>query len=155
MEEKRPLDPSASVSKLETTIAALETQLHEKDTQLREKQTTLLSLGRTQSSVSLGDSQARERFSRLRSGISDWVARNFSGSSFSSSPSLDVVTMLKRSQPQYEALIQDSIWVAPVLQGLVADMICQAFASGQLLGNEAFWELKHSIGAKGEPFPIL
>ena len=145
--DEKPL-PSATPS-LEATIVSLENQLHDKDIQLRENHATLLSIGRRPSSSSFSDKQAHERFNKLFAAIQRWVTHYFEGKSLMISPSSDTISTLIRSQPDYEALLKDPKETLLVLRGLVADIICQAFTTGQLLGNEAYWELRQAIDAKG------
>ena len=139
----------SSSQAMEKTIACLETQLHEKDTQLRENRAALLLLGRRPSSTSLSDRQAYERFESLYQAIQDWVRRYIAGKSLTISPSADTLSTLKRSQPGYETLLKDAQSTQYLIGGLVADILCQAFATGQLLGNEAYEELRQTINAKG------
>ena len=84
--------------------------------------------------------------------IDSWVGRHFEGIGPVDSPTPDIVSALGRSQPSYKDLLMAPETMAFVLRGLVADILVQAFSSGQLLGNEAYWELKQAIGIKGEGF---
>ena len=144
---EKPFDPSKQ--SLEAAVASLENQLHEKDTQLRENQATLLSLGRRPSSSSFSDKQARERFEKLFAAIQVWVTQHFEGISLMISPSSETINILMRTQPDYDTLLKDPKGILFVLRGLVADILCRAFTTGQLLGNEAYWELRQAIDAKG------
>ena len=140
--------PSATPS-LEATIVSLENQLHDQECQLRENQATLLSLGRQPSASAFSDKQAHDKFNKLSAAIQSWVTQYFEGSSLMISPSSETIHALTRSQPDYDALLKDPKGTLLVLRGLVADIICQAFTTGQLLGNEAYWELRQAIDAKG------
>ena len=138
--------PSAG---FDSTIASLETQLHEKNTQLQQTQALLLQQGRRTGVSNLDDRQVHERFSRLCKAINDWVVTHFKNIRSDISPGPDVMPLLSDSQPNYVMLLQNPRTKYLVLGGLVADVIVQAFDTGELLGSPAFSELKQAIEAKG------
>lgn len=148
-EEKASLNPSSENN--DAAITALEIQLHEKDIKLRELQASLLQHGRPISAVILTETQIRDRFSRLSSAIQDFVETHFESAALATEPSADILSTLSLTQSTYSSLLEDPWTKLYILRGLIAGLLARTFTSGQLLGNEAFWELKQAIGSKGEP----
>ena len=140
---------SSPTASLENTINTLETQLHERDAQLKASQAALLQKGRVSRGSGLDDRHVNDRCSRLSKGINDWVLTHFKSMRPVNSPGRDVATMLQRSQPNYASLLGDPRARYLVIRSLVAEILTQAFITGELLGNPAFSELKQTIGAKG------
>ena len=147
-EEKTPLDPS--LDNLEHTVVALETQLHAKDIELRESQAALLQIGRRISAINLPDRKIQDRFFQLYINIGNWVTTHLEDTPPLDLLPSDIILTLGKSQPSYESLLKSPETAIFVLQGLVADVLAQAFTSGQLLGIEAYWELKQAINVKGD-----
>ena len=96
------------------------------------------------------DDEIQERFIQLRAAVSKWVSTYFGTSKFTATPIPDAIATLKKTFPQYASLIKENTKVTTILEGLVVDIISQSFTSGQLLGNEAFWELRQSITSTGK-----
>ena len=141
---------SSPTTSLENTINTLETQLHERDAQLKVSQAALLQKGRAAGGSGLDDRHVNDRCSRLSKGINDWVLTHFKSMRPVNLPGRDVATMLQRSQPNYASLLGDPRARYLVIRSLVAEVLTQAFITGELLGNPAFSELKQTIGAKGK-----
>ena len=124
--------------------------MHAKDIELRESQAAFLRSGRRISTVNLPDGQVRDSFTKLYKSISKWVLTHFESLPLAEHVlTSEITSVLERAQPDYRKLIQSPETVNIVLRGLVADILAQAFTSGQLLGNEVYWELKQVIGLKG------
>ena len=141
------VSPGAS---LENQINSLETQLHQRDAQLRDSQAALLQRSRGVGVSGLDDKQVNERFVRLSKSINDWVLSHFKTMRPGSSPTRDVLTILQRSQPNYATLLKEPRTQYLVIRSLVAEIIVQAFMTGELLGNPAFSELKQAISTTGK-----
>ena len=138
---------------LENTINTLETQLHERDAQLKASQAALLRNGRANGSSGLDDRHVNERFSRLCKDINDWVLTYFKNMRSGVSPGREVATMLQRSLPNYATLLGDPRARYLVIRSLVAEILTQAFTTGEFLSSPAFSELNQTIGATGEVKP--
>ena len=144
-ESKAGHDSSLAASKYESQITALETQLHQKESQLKESQEALLQHGRRAGAAGLDDKQIHQRFASLSKNINDWVVTYFKTIRPGVAPSRDVEGAVQAAFPNYGALLQNSRTKYLVFRGLVAEVIFQAFATGELLGNPAFSELRQAI----------
>ena len=89
-----------------------------------------------------------ERFARISSSINDWTLTHFKNFQPHSSYTPEVANLLQRTQPNYSALLGDSRTKYLVIRALAAEVIVQAFNSGELIGNVAYLELKNSIEAR-------
>lgn len=155
-ESKNPQDSSLVASNYETRINGLETQLREKDAHLKESQAALLRHGRRAGVAGLDDRQINQRFASLAKSINDWVVTHFKTIRPGVLPSRDVEAAVQAAFPNYAVLLQTSRTKYLVLRGLVAEVIFQAFATGELLGNPAFSELNQAIAMNCRtPFSIF
>ncbi|MCJ1247788.1 hypothetical protein MMC30_005003 [Trapelia coarctata] len=144
-ESKAAPDSSLVAANYETTINGLETQLQKKDAQLKESQAALLQHGRRAGVAGLDDKQIHQRFAGLAKSINDWAVTHFKTIHPGVVPSRDVEATVQAVFPNYSVLLQTSRTKYLVLRGLVAEVIFQAFATGELLGNPAFSELNQTI----------
>ena len=146
-ELKATQDNPATIATLENTVNGLETQLHQKNTQLRESQAALLQHGRRSGVQGLNDRQLNERFARLSKSINDWVVTHFKTIRPGVIPVPDVENTVRSVFPNYGIFLQDPRTKYLVIRGLIAEIIVQAYATGELLGNEAFMELKQAVAS--------
>ena len=112
---------------------------------MRESQAALLQHGRRAGVAGLDDKQINQRFAGLAKSINDWVVTHFKTIRPAVVPSRDVEATIQAVFPNYAVLLQTSRTKYLVLRGLVADVLFQSFATGELVGNPAFSELNQTI----------
>ena len=134
-------------------MSSLEARLRSKEAQLRDSQAALMEQSpRTSriSAASMSDDQVRGRFEDLSRSIQGWVVAHFGEWALTGPFDQSAMPESKRDRSNYEALLRRPGTAALVLKGLVGEMICQAFASGYLMGGSSYCRLRHSIASKGE-----
>ena len=146
-ELKAAQDNPTTIANLEHNVNDLETQLHQKDAQLRESQAALLQYGRQAGPQGLNDRQLHEMFARLSKIINDWVVTHFKTIRPGVLPAPEVQNTVRSVFPNYGVFLQDPRTKYLVIRGLVAEILVQTFATGELLGNEAFMELKQAVAS--------
>ena len=136
-------------------VVALERQLQERDEQLRASQAALLAQGRSVGSDAMDERQVSQRFAQVNKSIRDWVVGNFKNMSGNSTATRDVAPLLQGTQPNYRAMLEDPRKKYIVLRSLVAEVLVQAFKSGELVGSPAYSELDSWVRESGKdpPFP--
>ena len=143
-------DEAKAHSEPRAQIVALERQLHDRDNQLRTNQAALLQQGRSVASDTLDDRQVSQRFAQVNKSIRDWVVGNFKSIPGNLNVSRDTATFLQRTQPNYRAMLEDPRTKYIVLRSLVAEVLVQAFKSGELLGSPAYSELDAWVKEDGK-----
>jgi len=96
----------------------------------------------------LSDKQVSQRFVRISKEINDWVFTHFKSIHPGVVPAAEVDVTLQAAFPNYGSLLQNSRTKYLVLRGLVAEVIFQAFSTGEFFGSPAFSELRQSVGTK-------
>lgn len=140
--------PDSTVRELKTTIIGLEKSIDDRDSKIRHAQATMLRLGHQFGDSGLADAQIRDRFAALSQSINDWVVSYFRSVRFQAIPPSDVLDVLQKAVCGYQGLIEDPRTRYLVVRAVVAEIIMEAFVDGELMGNEAYSELKRRIDGR-------
>ena len=83
----------------------------------------------------LSDRDIHTKFAELSRSIRDWIVTFFKDANGSS----DTTPLMRDSRTRFL-----------VMRGRVAEILCEAFATGELLGSEDFAHMHNSLAARGE-----
>ena len=137
--------PERTIRSLQATIAGLEKNLTNRDSTIRHAQAAALKNGHQFGDSSLGDAQVRDRFTALSHSINDWVLTYFKRTRSDNVQFPDVAEALQRAVPEYKRLIEEPRTRYLVVRAVIANILLEAFANGQLLGGPMYRELKRGL----------
>ena len=139
------------LSSSDPTLASLQLELSAKNAELRQAQSALLDSGKRTGPAGLDDKYVNGQFAKLNKDINDWVLTHFKHAKSALVPGLspDVEVLLTMKHPNYTKMLQDSRTRYILLRAIAADILLDAFVSGEILGREDFSRMNSVVGSQG------
>ena len=126
--------------------------MRERDAQIRDTQALLLAQGRGNNESQLDDRQLQKDFTKVSQSIADWVLTYFKGFSAAMSPTSETTKLLQTCIPSYQSLSHDSRKKFLVLRALVAELLVEAFDSGEFVGSAPYLDLIDDATTNSKPY---
>ena len=142
--------PDRTIKDLQTTIIGLEKTIDDRNSTIRHTQAALLRNGHSPGESGLGDAQIRDRFTALSHSVNDWVLTYFQKARFDNVQSSDALGALQKAVPGYQRLIQEPRTKYLVVRAVIAEIVVEAFANGDFVGNAAYSALKQGVDTEGK-----